>query len=52
MKYILLRVENAYAGAISKLISNQDFELLTIVHIKYLLKPSTPKCEDKEMMWV
>lgn len=48
----ILRVENTYANAISKLTSSKDFELLTIVRIEHLLKPSAPKCEDKEMMWV
>lgn len=42
--------ENSHADTLSKLVSNKDFELLTVVPIEHLLRPSISK--EQEVMWV
>lgn len=46
----ILRLENARAKALSKLANSKDSELLMMVPIEHLSKPSTSKC--KEVIWV
>lgn len=44
-----LRIENAHTNALSKLASNKDSELLTVVPIEHLLKSSIT---IPDVMWV
>ncbi|XP_022848853.1 uncharacterized protein LOC111371181 [Olea europaea var. sylvestris] len=44
------RIENTHANALSKLVSNKNSELLKIVPIKHLSKPSISKVE--ELLWI
>ncbi|XP_022874004.1 uncharacterized protein LOC111392843 [Olea europaea var. sylvestris] len=44
------RLENAHADALSKLASSMDSELLNIIPIEHLSKPSTS--EGEEVLWI
>lgn len=46
----ILHNENSHADALSKLANSRDSELLVVVPIEHLLRPSISK--EQEVMWV